>query len=102
MAWLFAAGMYQVEAVYMSGITWLRDGVSARSPWGIPEPVRHLLVDAGQNEWRLWCSGGAGRAEENPQSGRFCRRCRPLAADAVADGVLDPAGLGNWPAFASS
>ncbi len=82
MAWLFAAGMYQVEAVYMSGITWLRDGVSARSPWGIPEPVRHLLVDAGQNEWRLCApavqagrrrtrraagsAGGAGRSPQTP------------------------------------
>ena len=91
-----------MSGIHESNGNWLQEGVSARSPWGIPEPVRDLLVDAGRGERRLWCSGSPGRPEENPQSGRFCQKCRHLAADAIADGVLDPAGLGNWPTLASA
>lgn len=72
------------------------DGVSARSPWGIPEPVRHLVIMPDGSNWRLWCSGSLARREENQQSGRFCRRCRRLAADAIADGTLDERTVSGW------
>jgi hypothetical protein len=73
---------------------WISNGVSARSRWGIPQPVQHLVIDDNGTS-RLWCSGGAARREENPQSRRFCSGCKALAGEAVQDGTLEkPAG---WP-----
>lgn len=73
---------------------WISNGVSARSRWGIPQPVRHLVIDDNGTP-RLWCSGGAARREENPQSLRFCPTCKALAREAAEDGTLErPTG---WP-----
>lgn len=85
-----------MSGIHESNGNWIQDGVSTRSPWGIPEPVRHLLVDDGQGECLLWCSGSPGRPEQNPQSSRLCRNCRKLARDAIEDGVLDPVRWGDW------
>lgn len=74
-------------------MSWLTEGVSARSTWGRPDPVIHLLVEDGK---RLWCSGGAGRAEvhhaNETETGRlrFHWECRALAQQALDDGTLSP------------
>lgn len=73
---------------------WISDGVAARSRWGIPLPVRHLVIDDDGTP-RLWCSGGPARREDNPQSTRFCAPCKALAREAVEDGTLE--GVSGWP-----
>jgi hypothetical protein len=73
---------------------WITEGVSTRSPWGITNPVVHLLLaDSGD---RMWCSGGAGRPEVHHANStptgrrRLCRECRALAQEAVDDETLSP------------
>lgn len=80
--------------------TWLTEGVSSRSGWGITNPVIHLLVTDADN--RMWCSGGAGRPEvHHPNSTptgrlRLCRECRALAQEAVDEGTLNIGDVTGW------
>lgn len=78
---------------------WLTEGVSSRSPWGITNPVIHLLLTSADN--RMWCSGGPGRPEVHHSNStptgrrRLCRECRALAQTSVDEGTLnieDPKG----------
>lgn len=76
--------------------SWLIEGTAHRSPVRI-HPVRHLLVDSGRGAWAMWCSSSKGRPDHNPQSRKFCRACKTLAADAIAAGDLGIADLAGWP-----
>jgi hypothetical protein len=65
----------------LSESTWCEEGTAART--GVRKyPVRHLLV----NGW-LWCSGGPGRPDNNPQSNRYCSECITLARDYLKEYV---------------
>jgi hypothetical protein len=80
--------------------TWLTEGVSTRSTWGITNPVIHLLLtDSGD---RMWCSGGNGRPEVHHSNStptgrlRLCRECRALAQGAVDEGTLNISEATGW------
>jgi hypothetical protein len=84
----------------MTANIWLTEGVSTRFPWGRTDPVIHLLLTGADN--RMWCSGGAGRAEvHHPNSTpagrlRFCRECKALAQEVVDEGTLSVDDLRRW------
>ena len=84
----------------MSTSTWITEGVSSRSPWGISNPVIHLLLADAAN--RMWCSGGNGRPEVHHANStptgrrRLCRECRALAQDAVDEGTLNISDVARW------
>lgn len=60
-------------------------------------PIIHALVqDTG--EWVMWCTSGKAE-EDNPLGTRFCRECRQLVHDAVANGDLDPEDVQEWGPF---
>lgn len=71
--------------------SWITEGTAYRSPVR-RDPVRHLLVDGRHNGWdyAMWCSGSQGRKDNNPHSRKYCRECRQLALDAIAEGDLAP------------
>ena len=79
---------------------WITEGVSSRSPWGITNPVIHLLITSDGD--RMWCSGGSGRPEVHHANStptgrlRYCRECRALAQEAVNDGTLDIGEVPGW------
>lgn len=71
---------------------WITEGTAARTRVQA-HPIRHLLVGDARE---LWCSGGKGREDYNPQSPRFCPTCRTLARQAVLAGDLDPTDVHGW------
>lgn len=80
---------------------WLREGTAARTRLRI-DPVRHLLAQDQHGDWRLWCSAGAGRLDNNPHSRKFCRACVALAVEAIAEDTLSPDDVTGWPVRATA
>lgn len=81
----------------MSRGDWLVEGVAARTMFGHPNPVLHVLVpDPSRQTGRgLWCSGGPGRefaggAHSGTGGARPCLRCATLAKDAIRAGDTSP------------
>ncbi len=76
---------------------WVTEGVSTRSRFGHPSPVVHLIV---VERSELWCTGSPGRAASIHHQAitgypppRVCKACRELAAEAIADEVLEEADV---------
>lgn len=75
---------------------WISEGAAERSAVQI-FPVRHLLVQEPRG-WSMWCSAGRGVPQTaNPGNKKFCRGCRTLANEAIADGTLAASDVSLWP-----
>lgn len=70
---------------------WLTEGTAKRTPVQ-RTPVIHLLIAETEE---MWCSSSPGRPD-NPFGNRLCRKCRELAREAVAEGMLDAKSAGRW------
>lgn len=78
--------------------SWVEEGVSTRTRFGHPSPVVHLIVDG-----RLWCTASPGRKASIHHQAipgypppKVCRECRLLAADAIAEEMLDETDVARF------